>query len=380
MPDLLAELRAAFPVRERWLYFNHAAVSPLSVPVAEAMQAFQRDALENGSVRFQAWLDRRESARRQGARLLGADPSEVAFTTSTSQGLLTVAEGLRMEAGDEILVIQDDFPANQIPWFRQERRGARVVVVPRHEGRVRLQDILDRVGPRTRVVAVPWVFYDSGQRLDLVALGAELADQRALFCVDAIQGLGGFPLDVEAARIDFLSADSHKWMLGLEGVGLFYCRREHLDALDDPFQSWLSVVDPFGPYDPGKARVPDARRFEFASLPTVALFGMQACLELLLRTGAPLMAERILEVTDHLAAGLERCGWRVTSPREHADEKSGIVQGIQPSGSLDETVAALEARGVSVAQRGGGVRFSPHAWNTVAEVDQLLERLDGLVA
>ncbi len=146
MPDLLAELRAAFPVRDRWLYFNHAAVSPLSCPVAKAMEDFNRDALENGSARFQNWLDRRESARLQAARLLGgAQSEEVALTTSTSQGLLTVAEGLRIEPGDEILVVQDDFPANQIPWFRQERRQARVVTVPRKAGKVLTEDILARI-------------------------------------------------------------------------------------------------------------------------------------------------------------------------------------------------------------------------------------------
>jgi len=376
MPDLLAELRAAFPVRDAWLYFNHAAVSPLSNPVAKAIEDFNRDALENGSARFQDWLDRRESARTQAARLLGgAQSDEVALTTSTSQGLLTVAEGLRMEPGDEILVVQDDFPANQIPWFRQERRDARVVTVPRQGGRVRTDDILARIGPRTRLVALPFVLWDTGQRLDIEAVGAALADHSAFYCVDAIQGLGAFPLDVKAAHIDFLAADSHKWMLGLEGIGLFYCRQECLEELDDPFQSWLSVQDPFAPWMPGKPRVADARRFEFASLPTVAIFGLEACLRLLLKTGVDRMAPRILELTDRLTAGLEDRGWRLRSPRTREAEKSGIVSALPPSGTPEEAVATLESRRVSVAARGGGVRFSPHAWNTLDEVDRLLELL-----
>lgn len=340
------------------------------------MEDFNRDALENGSARFQGWLERRESARTHASRLLGgAQPDEVALTTSTSQGLLTVAEGLRMAPGDEILVVQDDFPANQIPWFRQERRGAVMVTVPRVDGRVRTEDILARIGPRTRLVALPFVLYDSGQRLDIEAVGAALKDHRALYCVDAIQGLGAFPLDVEAAHIDFLAADSHKWMLGLEGIGLFYCRRERLDELDDPFQSWLSVVDPFTPWRPDKARVANARRFEFASLPTVAIFGLEACIRLLLETGVERMAPRILEVTDRLVAGLQGHGWQLRSPRETEAEKSGIVSALPPSGTPEEAVAALEAKRVSVAVRGGGVRFSPHAWNTTDEVDRLLDLL-----
>ena len=376
MPDLLAELRAAFPVRDRWLYFNHAAVSPLSCPVAKAMEDFNRDALENGSARFQNWLDRRESARLQAARLLGgAQSEEVALTTSTSQGLLTVAEGLRIEPGDEILVVQDDFPANQIPWFRQERRQARVVTVPRKAGKVLTEGILARIGPRTRLVALPFVLWDTGQRLDIETIGTALKDHRAFFCVDAIQGLGAFPLDVERAHIDFLAADSHKWMMGLEGIGLFYCRRQCLEELDDPFQSWLSVEDPFTPWHSGKQRLGDARRFEFASLPTVAIFGMEACLDLLLKTDVDRMAPRILELTDRLTDGLTGLGWNVRSPRDQEAEKSGIVSALPPSGTAEDAVAELEKRHVSVAMRGGGVRFSPHAWNTLDEVERLLDLL-----
>ena len=375
MPDLLAELRAAFPVGERWLYFNHAAVSPMSVPVAAAVEAFARDAVENGSVHFQAWADRRESARGQAARLLGCEPGEVAITTSTSQGLITVAEGLPLGPGDEILVVEDDFPANQIPWIRQERRGARVVTVPRRGGLVHEQDVLDRLTPATRLVALPFVLFDTGQRLDIEGLGQQIAGHEALFCVDAIQGLGAFPLDVERARIDFLSADSHKWMLGLEGMGLFYCRREHLERLDDPFFSWLSVDQPFAPYARGIPRRGDARRFEYASLPQVALPGLGACLDLLLKTGVERMGERILELTARLAAGLDARGWQLRSAMDDDDRRSGIVSALPAGADPMAVVDRLTEQGVSVAARGGGVRFSPHAWNTDEEVDRLLDLL-----
>jgi selenocysteine lyase/cysteine desulfurase len=286
-----------------------------------------------------------------------------------------VAEGLRIEPGDEILVVQDDFPANQIPWFRQERRQARVVTVPRKAGKVLTEDILARISPKTRLVALPFVLWDTGQRLDIETIGAALKDHRAFFCVDAIQGLGAFPLDVERAHIDFLAADSHKWMMGLEGIGLFYCRQERLEELDDPFQSWLSVEDPFTPWHSGKQRLADARRFEFASLPTVAIFGIEACLSLLLKTGVDRMATRILEITDRLADGLAEQGWNVRSPRTQEMEKSGIVSALPPKGTAEDAVAELEKRHVSVAMRGGGVRFSPHAWNTLDEVERLLDLL-----
>ncbi|GJM21500.1 MAG: cysteine desulfurase [Planctomycetota bacterium] len=376
MTDVLAELRTEFPVRESWIYLNHAAVAPLPNCVVAAVNAFLRDANRNGSTGFAHWMSVREQVRADAARLLGAQPSEVAITTSTSQGLLTVAEGLEFGPGDEILVIQDDFPANLIPWWRQKRRGAEVRVVPRRaDGRVPASDVLAAVTPATKLVAIPWVLYDTGFRLDLPSIGAGLVDHPALFCVDAIQGLGAFPIDVEAAHIDFLSADSHKWMLGMEGIGLFYVRAAALERLDAPFTSWLSVEDPFTPWEPGRPLLPDARRFEYASLPTMEIFGLGACLELLLRTDPARMGPRVLELTDQLTAGLQHLGWTLRSPRAEPTENSGIVLATPPDRDASTWVDRLAERGVSVIPRAGGLRFSPHAWNTAEELERLFALL-----
>lgn len=371
----LARLRDAFPAAERWIYFNHAAVCPLAEPVRAAVEEQLDHVQAHGAARFQEWLDRREEARGRAATLLGCEPGEVAFTTSTSEGLIHVAEGLPWEPGDEIVVLEGDFPANHVPWYHQERRGARVVVVPREEGGVTAAQILRHVTDRTRVVAVPTVLYDRGDRIDVAALGAALADHRARLCVDAIQSLGAFPLDVRAAGVDFLSADSHKWMLGLEGVGLFYCRTDRRDELDTPLRSWLSLADPFATYARGAPPAEDARRFEYACRPTAGIYGVDACLALLLETGVEAIAERVLELTDRLAAGLTERGWSVLSPRGERAACSGIVQAVAPGMAAADAVAALDERGVCVAERAGTVRFSPHGWNTPEEVDAALQRL-----
>lgn len=386
MPDALARLRAAFPVAEEWVYVNHAAVAPVALPVERAVAGFLAQARREGSAGFAGWLARREEARRSAATLLGARPEEVSFTTSTSQGLITVAEGVSLQPGDEIVLLEDDFPSNRIPWFRQQRRGARMVPVPRDAaGRVTADAVLARVGERTRLVAVSWVAFDTGYRMDLRALGDGLAQRnaraqaggrpRALLCVDAIQGLGALPLDVRGCGIDFLSADSHKWLLGLEGVGLFYCRAERLDELDSPLTSWWSMAEPFRPWRPGAALQPDARRFEYACLPTAALFGVEAALRMLLEAGPAEVERQVLALADRLADGLEERGWTVLSPRERPDERSGIVTARPPAGSARAAVERLLAARVQAVERGGGVRFSPHAWNTAGEMDRALEAL-----
>jgi cysteine desulfurase / selenocysteine lyase len=388
LPDALSDLRAAFPVAARWIYFNHAAVAPVALPVEQAVAEFLREGREHGSAGFAGWLARREAARAAAAKLLGAQTSEVAFTTCTSQGLITVAEGLRLRPGDEIVCLQDDFPANRIPWWRQVRRGARIVEVPRDAaGRITPEAVLARVGPLTRLVAVSSVLYDRGFRLDLPALGAALAARNAaaaaegrgacetLLCVDAIQSLGALPLDVEQCRIDFLSADSHKWLLGLEGIGLFYCRASRLEELDGPLVSWWSYAQPFAPWTPAAKLQPDARRFEYSVLPVAELYGFDAALRLLAAAGLPAVERRVLELTDRLGAGLLARGWELLSPRERAAERSGIVTARHPSRPAREVLERLVAAGVQLTERGGGVRFSPHGWNTAEEVDRLLERL-----
>jgi selenocysteine lyase/cysteine desulfurase len=381
VPDALAALRSAFPAAGSVVYFNHAAVAPLCRPVVSAMQGFLDEAARQGSLGFRGWLERRERARGRAARLIGAAPEEVAFVTSTSQGLIAVAEGLDWHAGDRVVVLEHDFPANLMPWYRQRRHGVEVVVVPRRDGRVPVEAILSAVDERTRLVAVSWVLYDNGYRLDLPRLGAALAEHNrqaarpVRLCVDAIQGLGAFPLDVHACGIDFLSADSHKWMLGLEGIGLFYCRRELLDELDPPCISWWSLAKPFAPYTPEARLQPDARRHEFASLPNLAVFGFDAALGLLLEVGAERTATAVLDLTRRLAEGLAERGWTLHTPLTADRERSGIVSASHPDKAAAEVVAHLESRHVSVARRGDGVRFSPHAWNTIDEVDQLLRCL-----
>jgi selenocysteine lyase/cysteine desulfurase len=381
LPDTLLPLRAAFSSLGPLVYFNHAACAPLARPVVEAIQGFVEEGARQGSIGFAGWLERRERARSAAARLLGAGADEVAFTTSTSQGLLTVAEGLSWRAGDRILVVEGDFPANLVPWYRQARRGVQVTALPRREGRVEAASILDAVDARTRLVAVPWVLYDNGYRLDLAALGAGLAarnrtaERPALLCVDAIQGLGAFPMDVERWGIDFLSADSHKWMLGLEGIGVFYCRRSALAELDSPFVSWWSHAEPFAPWTPDAALQPDARRFEYASMPTVGIYALHAALELLLAAGPERMEARILELTSALAEGLAERGWRLHSPLDSTSERSGIVAASHPALPAGAVVGRLAQAGISAAARAGTVRFSPHAWNTGDEVQTVLERL-----
>ena len=214
------ELRALFPVTERSIYLNHAAISPLPVPAIRAIEAQLKDVHENGSVNFRSWLAVKEKARELLAGLLGARPEQVAFLRNTSDALSTVANGLGWRAGDNIVTFSREFPSNIYPWLRiRDAFGVEVRMCEEREGRIdpeALESLIDR---NTRVVAISHVQYASGFRTDLNRLGRVVRQHDALFVVDAIQALGVIPTNVEADLIDVAAGASHKWLLGPEGVG-----------------------------------------------------------------------------------------------------------------------------------------------------------------
>src|SRR5688572_8011567 len=221
--------RAQMPVVRQWAYLDHAAVAPLSGPARDALSAWSRDVTENGDIHWPIWAGRLEQVRRQGAQLLGAQLEELALVRNTTEGIGLVAEGYPWQAGDNVVLLDDEFPSNRIPWQHLESRGVETRIVAStgtNEDLARLEAACDS---RTRIVSVSWVGYASGRRFDVAELASVVHGKGALLFLDAIQGLGVFPLDVQAAGVDFLAADGHKWLLGPEGAGFFYVRSEHLD-------------------------------------------------------------------------------------------------------------------------------------------------------
>ncbi len=235
------DFRRQMPVARRWAYFDHAAVCPLPQPAFAALSALAADMTENGDAHWLRWAQQVENVRRTSARLLGAEPAEIALVRNTTEGINLVAEGFPWQPGDNVVTLADEFPSNQYPWLNLASRGVETRRVAVTEGRVEIERLAAACDARTRIVSVSWVGYASGWRNDLDAL-VELAHCRGAYLfVDAIQGLGVFPLDVRKTPIDFLAADGHKWLLGPEGAGIFYLRREHLELLRPLGLGWNSV-------------------------------------------------------------------------------------------------------------------------------------------
>lgn len=370
------ELRRECPVTKRWAYFDHAAVSPLTERARRTLVEWAGDLADNGAVTDSVRVRRIEEVRRLAGRLLNADPLDVAFVKNTSEGIGIVAEGMRWRAGDNVVTAEDEYPANLYPWMNLAERGVELRRVPSREGRILLDDLRNAIDGRTRLVSLSFVEYASGFRNDLSAVGQMCRDKGVLFFVDAIQGLGVFPLDVRQTPIDFLAADGHKWLLGPEGAGLFWIRRELVDQLHAVGIGWNSVI---GSRNIGRADFrlkPHAGRWESGSPNVGGILALGASMELLLDMGIDAIAERVLHLTDYLCERCRHAGVKVYSSRR-PEEASSIVSLIV-DGDVGAVVQRCREAGIVVNQRMERLRISPHAYNSSEELDRLIALLGGL--
>ena len=363
--------RTKFPTIGRWAFFDHAAVSPLPAPTVAAMKEYADDMAINGVLSFDRWTNRIEAIRKDAGQLLNADPLDVAFVANTTAGIGIVAEGFPWQRGDNVITAAEEYPSNQYPWMNLTDRGVEVRAVPSRGSRVAINDLREAMDDRTRVLAISAVEFASGYRNDLDALGELCRSKNIFVFVDAIQSLGLFPMDVQRTPIDALSADGHKWLLGPEGAGLFWVRREWLDKLHPVGVGWNSVV---GAHDFGTIDFrlkPNAGRWEGGTANAVGICGLGASLRLLLDAGIPVIRDRVLELTDYLCEKAASVGWSVFSSRA-ANEWSGIVsltkEGVSPWNVKKQCLA----EGIVVNVRGGRLRVSPHAYNTFEEIDRLI--------
>ncbi|WP_347244251.1 aminotransferase class V-fold PLP-dependent enzyme [Thermogutta sp.] len=369
------DFRSHMPVCQRWIYFDHAAVSPLPDVSRDAIVRWAHQAAEMGDVVWKQWAGILEQLRASAAQFLGASPREIALVRNTSHGISIVAEGFPWRAGDNVVIPADEFPANQYPWLALRERGVEVRRVPPREGRVRIEDLLAACDSRTRILSVSWVSYHLGWRHNPGDL-AEIAHRvGAYFFLDAIQGLGVFPIDVRDAGIDFLAADGHKWLLGPEGAGILFVREPLWEILRPTSLGWNSVEHPFD-FDRIEFRLkPSAARYEGGSANMVGFIGLHSSLQLLQTYGVEGLQNRVLDLTDYLVERLAKFGLSVASDRTTRDHASGIVAVDWPTDSLGTIHKKLLERGVVVSARSGRLRLSPHAYNDLSDVDTLVDSL-----
>ncbi len=372
MPSLSLGYRDAFPACEGRTYLNCAAVAPGSTRVRAAINAWLDDHVAQGNMASGQWWTRAAEARARTAALIGASPEEVAFVRSTSHGLAMVAEGLDWRSGDEVAVASAiEYPSNVYAWKHLADRGVRLREIRAVDGAVTPEAVEDAIGPRTRLVAVSSVQFASGHRTDVDAIGRLCRDRDVLFVVDAIQQAGAFPIDVKASGIHAMAACSHKWMLGLLGIGFLYVDRDLLAHLRPVLVGWHSVEDPFA-FDGTRFDLrSDASRLEEAAPSFPLVYGLGAAVEMLLDAGVADVASHITGLLDRAANALEAIGCEVSPAPEH---RAGILM-IKPAADVDALAEACAERNIAVSVRRGRLRLSPHLYNNEDDIDALVELL-----
>ena len=370
------EVRALFPITERYNYLNHAAVSPLPITTMRAVESQLRDVHENGSANFRNWLATKDQARELLANLLGARPEQVAFVRNTSDALSSVANGLTWRRGDNIVTFGREFPSNIYPWLRiRDAFGVEVRMCEERDGRIDLNELESMIDANTRVVAVSQVQYASGFRIDLERLGRFARQHDALFVVDVIQALGVIPTNVEAEFIDVAAGAGHKWLMAPEGVGYLYLSDRARALVQPTLVGWISVPNPddYLNFEQGWNR--GTLAWETGTGPASLFYGFKASLELLTSHGVQRIANYLEDLTDYLCEGLQGKRYEVVSSRAKG-EKSQIVC-IRPQNGLSSMALyhQLNAKKIVTAPRGDRLRIAPHLYNTASEIDELIKAL-----
>ncbi|MFQ5494403.1 MAG: aminotransferase class V-fold PLP-dependent enzyme [Phycisphaerae bacterium] len=370
----LSALREEFPVTRNYNFQNHAAVAPICRRSADAVRRYLNHAEENAYLQggFYRHADR---VRAQVAELINANADEVTFTKSTSEGISLVANGLTWQSGDNVVTTNVEFAANMYPWLALRERGVEVRTVLEEDGRIPMERLIETIDSRTRVMAISSVQYASGFRTDLATLGEYCQSKGVLLCVDAIQSLGVFSINVKAMNIDFLAADGHKWLCAPEGAGIFYVRKELQGHLRPTNIGWMSMKNPFQ-FDKYQFEFADsAQRYDTGSYNLAGIFGLGGALELLTEIGTEAISKQLIALTDRLTTGLRDKGYRVISSRQPT-EASGIVSFLSDVHDHEQVQRHLQSEHrIVIAVRSGRLRASPHCYNSENEIDQLVDAL-----
>ncbi|PMZ96099.1 MULTISPECIES: aminotransferase class V-fold PLP-dependent enzyme [unclassified Pseudomonas] len=356
-------------------YLNHAAIGPWPRRAAEAVASFARDNVRLGASAYPAWLATERRLRERLARLLNAPTTgDIALVGNTSQALSLVAFGLDWQPGDQVVISDEEFPSNRVVWQALANHGVEVVEASL-AGADPEAALLAACGPRARLLSVSAVQFASGLRLDLARLGVACRQRGVLLCIDAIQQVGALPFDVQRYQCDFAMADGHKWMLGPEGLGVFYCRSELRRQLKLHAYGWhmLEHLGDFERREWQPAR--SARRFECGSPNMLGACALEASLSLLEDVGMALVAEQLELRVEQLHQGLLAIpGVQVHSPADPS-RRAGIVNfSIDGQANVD-IYRALSNNGVMCALRGPGVRFSPHFYTDQRLIDEVLRQI-----
>lgn len=360
-----------FPLSDELIYLNHAAVAPWPKRTSAAVIAFAEQNTRYGSHFYLDWMAKEAECRTQLQTLLNAPSTDdIALVKNTSEALSFVAYGLTWQAGDNIVSSNEEFPSNRMPWQSLANQGVEFRQADLHSADTPEAALFALVDDRTRLLTISSIQFASGLRMDLVKIGEFCKQRGILFCIDAIQSLGAVQFDVLAYHADFVMADGHKWLFGPEGLGVFYSSAKAREQLKLTQYGWHNMKDTHNYENKPWEIHPTARRFECGSPNTLGIHALSASLSLLLEMGMETVEALVLKNAETVKAEIAKNEQLTLISATHAPLKSGIVVFKHRTITNEVLYKHLQDNGVVCALRGGGIRFSPHFYNTQQDIAQ----------
>lgn len=366
------------PYIEDTLYLNHGALNPVPHNAVVAMQETIQELSHPSPAVFEKWFNRRSHLRQLTASLINADETRVALTLNTSDGLMQIARGIDWQPDDEVIVFENEFPANVVPWRNLQTRGVRVHTVSEINGRYDYNNLAALLSPRTKLVAVSFVEYATGFKHDLYHIGRLCNKHDVLLAVDGIQGAGVFELDVEQAGIDFFAAGGYKWLMGGPGTGFFYASQKGTDALTLHNHAYSGVENPFDYSAIDQLVASTARRFETGVPSFVAEAALEKSLEFLIHVGVKQIGNRVVQLVKRLGNLLKENGYNVITNLDNENEISGILLFEPQKTDAEKLAQKLAIKRIVISARAGGLRVAPHFYNTERDIEYFVNTLTSL--
>jgi cysteine desulfurase/selenocysteine lyase len=381
-PKILKTIAEQFPVNNQCFYLNHAAVAPWPRCTRNAVQKFAEENCQTGAQGYLTWLKKEQDLRAKLAKLIGSKNQEcVALVKNTSEALSLVAYGLNWQAGDIVLISDKEFPSNRIVWESLAHKFGVIVKqvhISAQDPEAEILAAINSTSSKPKIISVSAVQYASGIKLDLAKLGVACTANDVLFCVDAIQAVGAMAFKCDEWNIDFAMADGHKWMLGPEGLGFFFIKQQHIQNLNLHQYGW-HMIEGAGDFSIKNWQPADsAQRFECGSPNMLAGYALEASTDLLLNIGLDNVAKAIEHNHAFLLNKLQALGAEILSPSD-PKVRAGILTFRFAGVDSAKLYKKLMSKDVICANRGGGVRFSPHFHTTEACMEGAVKILQSLL-
>ncbi|MEX0662223.1 MAG: aminotransferase class V-fold PLP-dependent enzyme [Balneolaceae bacterium] len=373
----LTSIRNNFPHTQNGIYLNHAAISPLSLSVKQALNSFIDERHLSPIENLENSMELTEETRELISTYINAgSPDQITFMGNTSDAINAVAGGFNWQPGDEVILNTMEFPTNVQPFRILESKGVKIRYVPHQNHQISVESIAEFITPKTKMISISAVQFLGGFKADLKAIGSLCKKHDLYFVVDGIQALGATQIDVQEANIDALAVGSHKWMMAPMGLGILYLSKKLSSKLNPVKTGWLSVEEPWDLFNYDQKWQPVNQHLEIGTPNMLGIAGLNASIKTMVDVGADLITRQICYLTDHIYS---RLGEKDTiTLLTSADKKNrlGIVTfSVDQHIDYDTVVNELKKQGITISSREGFFRFSPHFYNTTEEIDSAIEAI-----